>query len=368
MRVLHCMPTMAGGGSERQLALLAEGQTHAGLGVFVALLRSGPNLARLKESGAQVIFLRAHGNYDPRVIFQIAGIIREHRIDLVQTWLPQMDVFGALAARWVGVPYIVSERSCLLAYPRSVKHALRVTIGRSANAVVANSLGGLHYWYGKNNSQLSRVIRNVVSIAEVGMLDPGTKETNCRPGSRLLYAGRYTSSKNLADLLKALALVLPRFPGAVAEFHGDGPLKGDLLRARDQLGLASRVSIGGYLDPLIPKLKETTVFVSPSSFEGNPNTVIEAAACGCTLVVSDIPAHREFLDDACAYFVDFNSPTDIARGIERALSDSEDVQRKRGMAARDRVSSWTAEAITSEYIDLYKDVLKEHWGTTSPGS
>lgn len=350
---------MAGGGSERQLALLAGGESRAGVVVLVALLHPGPNLPMLEKTGACVIRPQALGNYDPRIVLRIVRAIREHRIHLVQTWLPQMDVIGGLAALWVGVPYIVSERSCLLAYPPSVKHALRVTIGRHANAIVANSLGGLDYWRGKNDSPLNRVVRNVVSVdPERGTIDRGVEKTQHAARPRLLYAGRYIPSKNLGNLLKAFALVLPKFSDAIAEFHGDGPLKGDLLRERDQLGMASRVTIGGYLDPLVTKLRETTLFISPSSFEGNPNTVIEAAACGCALVVSDIPAHREFLDDTCAYFVDFNSPADIARGIERALSDSEDA-RKRGMAARDRVSSWTAEAITTQYIDLYEDVVKE---------
>jgi len=36
---------------------------------------------------------------------------------------------------------------------------------------------------------------------------------------------------------------------------------------------------------------------------GMPNTVMEAMACGCPVVVSDIPQHHEILDDDSAVFV-----------------------------------------------------------------
>jgi glycosyltransferase involved in cell wall biosynthesis len=362
MRILHCIPTMRGGGAERQLTLLTAGQIRSGIEVFVVPMHGGQNLATLEATGARVVSPKVLGNHDPRVILQIAKLIRQERIDLVQTWLPQMDVFGGLAALWTGVPHILSERSCRDAYPLSFKHMLRVAVGRFANAVAANSLGGLEYWRGKNPSRLNRVIRNVVSIdPRIGNISPKKTEGEDKPRRRLLYAGRYIPSKNLVNLLKALALVLPRFPDAVVEFYGEGPLEKELLGLRDALGLRDRVAIADYLDPLIAKLKETTIFVSPSSFEGNPNAVIEAAACGCTLVVSDIPAHREFLDDSCAYFVDCNSPSSIAGGLEQALLHPEEARRK-GRAASDRVSAWTIETITSQYLSLYQDVLAERGG------
>jgi glycosyltransferase involved in cell wall biosynthesis len=50
-------------------------------------------------------------------------------------------------------------------------------------------------------------------------------------------------------------------------------------------------------------MKASNAFVSTSAFEGQPNAVLEAMGCGCPLVVSDIPAHREFLGPETAAIV-----------------------------------------------------------------
>ncbi len=50
-------------------------------------------------------------------------------------------------------------------------------------------------------------------------------------------------------------------------------------------------------------MKKASVFVSLSAYEGCPNTVMEAMACGCPIIVSDIPEHREILDEQSALFV-----------------------------------------------------------------
>ena len=47
-------------------------------------------------------------------------------------------------------------------------------------------------------------------------------------------------------------------------------------------------------------MKSAAALVSPAIFEGSPNVVLEGMACGVPLVVSDIPEHRELLEDSAA--------------------------------------------------------------------
>jgi glycosyltransferase involved in cell wall biosynthesis len=103
-------------------------------------------------------------------------------------------------------------------------------------------------------------------------------------------------------------------------------------------------------------MKRAAVFVSPALFEGHPNSVMEAAACGCPLIVSDIPAHREFLDETSALLVPVLDSARLATAIEQVL-DCPDAARSRAQWAATTAQAWSAERIAAEYERVYVEVL-----------
>src|SRR5687767_10243130 len=146
MKVLHCIPGMGGGGAERQLAYLAGPLGERGWDVHVALGRGGPNLSRLQSGGATVHWLAGSGNHDPRLAWQLARIFRRVRPDIVQVWFVQMEVLAGSLSEVFRVPWVMSERSSVLAYPPSLKNRVRVALAHTADAVVSNSSAGDAYW------------------------------------------------------------------------------------------------------------------------------------------------------------------------------------------------------------------------------
>jgi glycosyltransferase involved in cell wall biosynthesis len=102
-------------------------------------------------------------------------------------------------------------------------------------------------------------------------------------------------------------------------------------------------------------MKRANVTVSVSLFEGSPNVVLEAMAAGCPLVVSDIAAHRELLDEQSAILVDPRDPRQIADAIIKVLSDPEAAAR-RARAAYDRVQHYSLSATARQYADLYREL------------
>jgi glycosyltransferase involved in cell wall biosynthesis len=133
-------------------------------------------------------------------------------------------------------------------------------------------------------------------------------------------------------------------------------LQKKLLKFQQKLNIQERLKIMGYTLNLYDWLARADVFVTASVYEGNPNTVIEAIACKCPVVVSKIPAHSEFLDESSAFFVSPSSPQSIADGILGALSDSEQAGEKAGRAW-ERVADWSADSIAREYIEACEEIL-----------
>ncbi|PWB42321.1 MAG: hypothetical protein C3F19_04435 [Rhodocyclales bacterium] len=359
MRVLHCIPTMGGGGAERQLACLAGAWTRRGLEVHVALCEGGPNLERLRSSSAVVHRIPRRSNYDPGIAVGLVRRIRAVKPDIVQTWIPQMDVIGGIAALWTGVPFVVSERSSQAQYPGGWKDRLRCAIGRRAARIVANSEGGRAYWIsqGKGAGSIA-VIRNGIPFEEI---DRSPEDVPGSPGvlpeeELIVYAGRLSREKNLWNLVEAVRLVLGARPKARAILFGEGSQRAGLEEAAQRNGFGDRLQLRGYTDGIWGILKRADVFVSVSTHEGNPNAVLEAAACRCPVLLSDIPAHRELLDAESAVFVPPSSVSGIAEGIEGVLEHAEEAKRKAEIAYS-RMLRYSIGSAAEAYLSLYGDVL-----------
>jgi glycosyltransferase involved in cell wall biosynthesis len=78
----------------------------------------------------------------------------------------------------------------------------------------------------------------------------------------------------------------------------------------------------GYLsdEKLVEYYNKASLFVFPSFFEGFGIPPLEAMACGCPCVVSNVASLPEVCGDS-AYYVNPYDIEDIARGIETVLSD-----------------------------------------------
>lgn len=98
------------------------------------------------------------------------------------------------------------------------------------------------------------------------------------------------------------------------------------------------------------------VFVSAATFEPFGLAVLEAAAAGCALVLSDIATFRELWDGA-AIFV---APTDAAGYAEAIGSIVDDPPRRRalGEAAARRASRFTPGATARQMTAIYRSVLQ----------
>ena len=356
--ILHCIPSLGGGGAERQLCYLAKSCVGANIETHIAYIHDGPNSILLNRSGTVLHRMQAAGNYDPMIIFQILKLIYKLRPHLVQTWLTQMDVMGGIAALMTGTPFIVSERFSALAYPGGWKDRLRVRIGQNAVAVVANSEAGRHYWRKLGYRRQVIVIRNGIPIREIERVKRAEiTELSVPKGNRLIvFAGRYTEEKNVVLLLQALTRVVSKRKDTYVLTFGEGPLRSELERQVRTSGLDARIRIEGFSVYLWEVMKAAELFVSISTFEGNPNTVLEAIAAHCPIVVSDIPEHREFLEESSAYFANPSSVEDVETAVACALNNRAEACAKAEIAFR-AVAEWSVENRAREYMYLYRSIL-----------
>lgn len=357
MRILHLIASLGMGGAERQVSLLLPLMQGTGISLSLCYHTDGPNSAALSAGDVSLHRLPLRANHDPRLLADIRHIVAMEKPDIIQTWLPQMDVLGGLVTHWMGLPHVLSERSSAAMYTAGGwKNRLRVAIGKRAQAIIANSEGGLDYWRAQGARGHLYVVRNALTppstepapLAELGL-----------EGKKLLVAaGRLSPEKNVPVLVKAMAGALAKLPEHHGVIFGDGPEREATLALIEASGLSGRLHLGGYASNLSGWLRAADVFISASLMEGHPNVVIEAAAEGCPLVLSDIPAHREFALGDSALF----APTNQAERLAEALIQSV-CNREKALAHARRAQALTqslsVQAAVQRHLDVYRSLLKQ---------
>jgi glycosyltransferase involved in cell wall biosynthesis len=360
VRLLHLISNLLSGGAQQQLSYLASELVRSGAEVHIGYFRPGPKRALLERTGAELHPLSAGSNSAMKLLWEISRLVRRLAPDLVQTWLLQMDIAGGLAAVRHGRTWILSERASEEHWTETggAEVRLRALLGRRADAIASNSRTGDAYWRSRTGSGvLRRIIPNAVPLDQIEVTAQRPEALGDVPAGRkvVLSVGRISPEKNVEGLVAALALVGRRLP-VTAFLCGDGTHEAETRRLVDRLGVGSDVRLVGYSDDVWGWMKHADVFVSVSRTEGHPNAVLEAAACGCPLVLSDIPSHRDMLTESEALFVDGGSPVAIADGLEFALRDPAEA-RRRAAAAHKRVGDLSVSRMAGAYSALYEDAL-----------
>jgi glycosyltransferase involved in cell wall biosynthesis len=111
----------------------------------------------------------------------------------------------------------------------------------------------------------------------------------------ILSSGVIDERKNVGLLVNSCALLLRQnLPDHVLLFAGSGPLAEHYKGLAASFGLTN-VQFLGWQESLIPYLKRAQLVLHPSFHEGMPNSVMEALAYDCPVLLSDTPELRELI-------------------------------------------------------------------------
>jgi len=105
---------------------------------------------------------------------------------------------------------------------------------------------------------------------------------------------------------------------------------------------------------LIAEMRRAAIFVSPALYEPFGLSILEAASCGCALVLSDIPTLRELWDGA-AQFVEPHDRGALVRSLQDLCRDHE-LRARMQQAARRRAERYRLSETVTSYAELYRAI------------
>lgn len=366
VKILHIIPSLHIGGTEKMLAELCRGLKDRGFEFRVAALKGGGAAEEtLRRMGVPVDLLESPGGLIggtldlPRIFGKLRRLCAEFGPRVVHTWLTRANVIGRLAARSAGVPAVISSLRVMEEEKSFHLWAERLT-ARGCDVVTVNSRA------------LEVFARERIGLpAEKIVLIPNGIDASVRPDAeaarkmRALWApqgqfligalGRLHRQKGMDILLKAAARTLKERPDCRFIVAGDGPEKEDLIAQARSLGIESQVLFAGWVSNSLDYLGALDLFAFPSRWEGMPNAVLEAMLAEKPVVCTPAGGTADLIEDQHeGLVVRIDDPEALAAAMERLIA-APDLRRRLAHAAREKVlNQFSLEGMILSHEKLYR--------------
>lgn len=248
---------------------------------------------------------------------------------------------GALA--WQS-PVLMVGHSCVLSWWRAVKHTDAPPQWNTYRRNVARGLQAANLVVAPTRAMLAELQRYHGPLADAEVIPNGIARGLYTPRPKreyILTAGRLWDAAKNVQLMATIAPQLP-WPVFVAG-EGTPAWTSNFF----QLGALSRGTLSVWQS-------QAAIYALPALYEPFGLSVLEAALCGCALVLGDIPSLRENWEGA-AEFVDPNDPRAAQRKIKTLTTDPNRLHRLQA-AAFDRAQIFSAALMADAYRNAYRSL------------
>nr|WP_170228507.1 glycosyltransferase [Nesterenkonia populi] len=165
---------------------------------------------------------------------------------------------------------------------------------------------------------------------------------------------RLEPQKNLDMLVKAFATFHIKYPEYTLEIYGEGSQRSALSGLIDSLGLRGVARIMRATQDIHEIVRDCSMFVLPSHYEGLSNSMIEAMALGLPTICTDSPcggARMVIQDGQNGILVPVDDTSGLLLAMERVAAD-ETYATRIGEAATEIRSQLSQDTILSQWEDL----------------
>lgn len=178
-----------------------------------------------------------------------------------------------------------------------------------------------------------------------------------RVARRLLYAGHVIKTKGVYELVEACVSI----PNIELRLAGkcSSAMKDDLEVIAKRANQGNWLKILGELnhDEVIDELLQADVFIFPSYTEGFPNVILEAMACGCPIVSTNVGAIPEMLNvnsEPCGYCINPMQVDEIISAVQSLLND-ESLKKEFSALAYKRINAeYTMPKVWQQLVKMWR--------------
>lgn len=347
---------LGSGGAQRVLTTLANAWAARGRRVCVITLADGmsdffpldPSIERRVAGGmhdSRSLLDALRMNF--RRIANLRRCLRDSGAPVAAAFVGTTNILTILSALGTGIRVVACERNDPARQSLGrMWDFLRRRFYRYADRVTANSRGVL--------DTLSKFVpaSKLAYVPNPLAVFPPTIEGKAHPPT-VLSVGRLHFQKGYDILLPAFAIAAREKPDWRLRILGDGPLREELRKLADNLSIADRVIWEGRAADPFPFYQSSDLFVLASRFEGMPNAMLEAMACGLPVIVTDAsPGPLEYVEHNVSGLVTACESVDaLADPLQRLMGDPA-LRERLGRRARERVADCELNSVLKTWEEI----------------
>ena len=325
-RILCLIDSLGPGGAQRQLVGLSVCLKESGYKITVAFYHENLFFAEhLKNIGVPYLFLSKARKSAFR-IWHVARYTRHAKPDVVISYLETPSICACMAKLFNrSFKLIVSERNTT--QHTGWKEQIRFTLFRLADFVVSNSYSQEAYL----RVAFPKLADKIVTIPNFVDLEYFIPPKICHRNKvpEVMVAATIWPSKNTLGFIDALALMKSKGIVFHVSWYGASADYSDYLEQCmnkiEQFGLADYIVLKEKTEKILECYQNADIFCLPSFYEGTPNVICEAMACGLPILCSDVCDNARYvIDGENGYLFNPKNTESIVAAFEKIFSLGEE--------------------------------------------
>lgn len=364
--ILHIIDTTGPGGAETVFIDLATQLPKDKYRPVVVIRGKGWVYEELCRRGVEPIVLDAKGSFNWRYLKELIRLVRDEKVDLIQSHLLGANVYSSLAGLLTRTPVVATFHGSVdIGDKERLKGLKFAAMNVGARCVVAVS----------DSLRRDLISRTPIRASKIQVIYNGIKTSDFQqPHSDALRQqfswgrdevivgslGNIRTAKGYDILLQTASLLkssLTPFRFVIAG-QGKPGLYERLLTLRAELGLEEVVQFIGFNDEPPEFLANLDLFLLSSTSEGFSLATIQAMASGVPVVVTRSGGPEEIVTHGeNGWMVEVGSPEAIAAALEVLATDPALCQQLAIAGRAHALAAFDIEAMLASYEKIYAGLL-----------
>jgi len=293
IKLFLLIPTLTIGGSERFMLSLASNINYEKFDVTLVLINNVGGFSDYQNDNIKIIDLKTP--YVRKSIFKIIKLLYKHKPDVVLSTLAHLNMMLAIFKIFFPreTKFIGRESSFVSVRNKKNKYTYLYNIMYkfiyvNLDLIIAQSESmkqDLCINYKMNSNKIS-TINNFVDMDRINQMSDSKKKLFKRNKFNLIAVGRLEKVKGYERLIHVAKKLGPGFHITII---GDGSERRSLLNLIQELDLEDKVTLLGFKTNPYKYMRQSDCLILTSSYEGFPNVLLEANACGIPIMAFNCP-------------------------------------------------------------------------------